>query len=207
MFRTRLRAPSAATAIAFIALFVALSGTAVAVAPTVVNIADPTTPTRIAKVGPGGGLNVTGATSMLAPGKPLNFTSISFTDGFITTQILPTSATIAVTGIRIANVTSNATNIYFQQYASDGGCDATLGNRFLGIFAVPAGQTVEEQLTTPIVLKPLAGHAEWCLASYASGNTGNGFDTTFNGYTISGTFVSPSIKKASPRGVQRRAAP
>jgi hypothetical protein len=52
-----LRRPSPALVIAFVALLVALGGTAYA-ASTIVNIADPTTPSRIAKVDAAGKLTV-----------------------------------------------------------------------------------------------------------------------------------------------------
>lgn len=193
MLLSRLRAPSAATVIAFIALFVALSGTAVAVAPTVVNIADKTTPANVAKVSATGALTITGQTSMLAPAKPFAFAAQSFQNEALTTQIEATTATIAVTGIRVANGTSSPTVLSLYQYASTGGCDASLGGRFLGNFAVPAGQTVQQSFTTPIVLKPLAGHPDWCLASTASGTGGLAFSTAYNGYVIAGTFVTPLV--------------
>ena len=65
--------------------------------------------------------------------------------------------------------------------------------RFLGQFAVPAGQTVDEQLTTPQILKPLSGRPYWCLVTFASGTTGSGFYTNYSGYAASGTFTPPSL--------------
>jgi hypothetical protein len=76
-------------------------------------------------------------------------------------------------------------------------CSLTTGGfRFIEEWAVPAGQTVEEQLTTPIVLKPLGAGQDWCLGSFAVGDTGGGFFVGYNGYVVSGTFSSPTTHVA-----------
>jgi len=70
-------------------------------------------------------------------------------------------------------------------------CDTgTSTRRFLGTFSVPAGQTVDEQLTTPQIVKPLSGSPYWCLVTVASG-TSSGFYTTYSGYVASGSFTPP----------------
>jgi hypothetical protein len=60
----RFSRPSTGTILGAIALFVALGGTALAATATVVNIADPTTPSRIAHVTSSGQLQTSGSTSV-----------------------------------------------------------------------------------------------------------------------------------------------
>ena len=73
-------------------------------------------------------------------------------------------------------------------------CD--LGNsanrRFLGQFSVPTEETVDEQLTTPQIVGPIAGSPSWCFVTFASGSGGTAFWTTYNGYVVAGTFAPSS---------------
>jgi hypothetical protein len=65
--------------------------------------------------------------------------------------------------------------LYMYEYARPSGtCDATtaLATKFLGTFSLPAGQTVDEQLTTPQIVKPLSASPYWCLVTVATGTTG-----------------------------------
>lgn len=213
------RWPSPAAILAFIALLVALGGTAFAATGTIVNIADPTTATHIARVSASGALVTTGTgvvsgnVAPAPPTRPFNLSVGSFTDGAQTAQFAPTSATLALTGIRVANITANGTNVVLWEYGFPSGettC-STSGStvtRFLGEFAVPAGQTVEEPLTTPLILKPISSGGTWCLITFASGSTGSAFYTTYNGYVVSGTFAPaanpPALKPGAPAPTRRR---
>ena len=110
-----------------------------------------------------------------------------------------------MTGIRVANVSTTDTNVVMWQYgfSSSGATCSTSGSngsRFLGEFAVPAGQTVEEPLTTPLILKPLSTGGGWCLITFASGNTGQAFYITYNGYTVSGAFTTAATAAPTPGG-------
>jgi hypothetical protein len=207
--RFQLRWPSPAAVLAFIALLVALGGTALAATGTIVNIADPATPANKAKVNAAGALStaatVPGGVAPAPPKTPFNFNGINFADANESGQMAPTTATIAMTGMRFANATPNGTDVsLYQVGVSASGCTTTssTGQRFLGQFAIPAGQTVDEQLTTPLVLKPLSAGGPWCLVTYASGTTGSGFWSTYNGYVVSGTFASgtSTTSAAGPTG-------
>lgn len=205
------RRPSPALVVAFIALLIALGGTAYAATATIVNIADPTTPANVAKVDATGALktSVVGTVNVrpLQPATPFNFTALSFTDGGQTGQFAPTSATVDMTGTRVANGTAGATNVDLYEYgfastATSCETQASTGNRrFLGEFSVPAGQTADEQLTTPLVLKPLNTGGKWCVITFASGTNGAGFWITYNGYVGSGTFAAAAATPAAAPGV------
>lgn len=111
----RPRLPSASIAIAMIALFVAITGTAYAAAPQLFSIADHTTPANAAKVSAAGALSTTGTVSgtvnaiPAAPKTPFSFPSISFVDDGATVQFSATNAAVAFTGFRVANATSVST--------------------------------------------------------------------------------------------------
>jgi hypothetical protein len=193
----RPRLPSAPMVIALIALFVAITGTAYAAAPQLFSIADHTTPANVAKVSATGALSTTGAVSgtvsavPAAPKTPFSFPSISFADGGATTQFGATNATVAFTGFRVANHLSVSTTLSIYQYGEPAASCSTspTSSRFLGQFSVPAGQTVDEQRTTPQIVKPLAGSPYWCFVTFAEGSSGSSFYTTYSGYVVSGTFA------------------
>jgi hypothetical protein len=207
--RRRLRPPSLPVAISLLALSIAVTGTAVAAAPQLFAIADKTG-VNVAKVNTSGQLStagtVSGSVGMAVPSKPFNFAAISFQDNFATAQFAPTTATVALTGFRVANGVSVPTSVsYFQYDETSTSCSETATRRFLGQFVVPASDTVVEQLNTPIVLKPLVTGHSWCIITYASGNGGSGFWTTYNGFTTSGTFAAASSLKlgATRKDVER----
>jgi hypothetical protein len=198
-----MRLPSPALVVACLALLLGAGGVAygtVKATGNAVNIVDGTNAAYLAKVSSSGELVTSGNARPLAPTKPFNFAAISFTDGGFTGQFAPTTATLALTGIRVANSTGNATNITIYQYMGTGsGCFSATGtSRFLGQWMVPAGQTLVEPLTTPLVLKPATAGQPWCLATYASGSGGYGFYITYNGYVVSGTFASAALEAAGP---------
>src|SRR2546423_13748030 len=94
------------------------------------------------------------------------FPAISFPDGGATIQFAATNATLAFTGFRVANQTSVNTTMSIYQYPETSTlCNTTPpgSSKFLGQFSVPAGQTVDEQLSTPQIIKPLPGFPDWCL--------------------------------------------
>jgi hypothetical protein len=192
----RLRSPSLPTAISLLALSIAITGTAYAAAPTLFSIADHTTPANTAKVSAAGALSTTGTVSgtvsaiPAAPKTPFSFPSASFTDGSVTIQFGTTNATVAFTGFRVANQSSVPTTLSIYQYGEPSASCSTspTSSRFLGQFSVLAGETVDEQRTTPQIIKPLPGSPYWCFVTFASGSTGTAFYITYSGYVVSGTF-------------------
>jgi hypothetical protein len=206
-----LRRPSPAMVVAFIALMLALAGTAYAAA-TIVNIADPTNPANVAKVDTAGRLATTaaGTVNVAAPAKPFSFPAASFPDGGATIQFGATTATVAFTGFRVANQSSVSTTLTIYQYGEPNSLCSTSSstNRFLGQFSVPAGTTVDEQLTTAQIVKPLSGSPYWCFVTFANGPGGSAFWTTYSGYVVSGTFPPPGtavskMADATARNVTR----
>jgi hypothetical protein len=181
-----MRLPSPALVIACLALLLVASGVAYGAAK--------------ATNGSSSASRSAGGQKPAPPDHPFNFSSLSFADNFATVQFTPpTTATLAFTGFRVANATANGTTVTLIQYSETGGsCAATSTDRFLGQWSVPAGQTVEEQLTTPIVLAPLAADQSWCLITYASGSSGSGFYITYNGYLVKGTFAQPGASTVIP---------
>ncbi|HZQ64084.1 MAG TPA: hypothetical protein VFA66_02505 [Gaiellaceae bacterium] len=201
----RLRAPSFPTAISLLALSIALTGTAAAAAPQLFAIADKTG-ANVASVSANGALNVTGSVSTALPKAPFNFPAGSFPDGAATIQFAATTATLAFTGFRVANQSASNTTMSIYQYPETSTfCDlnANAGSRqFLGQFSVPSGQTVDEQLSTPQIVKPIPGFSFWCFVTFASGPGGSIFWTTYNGYVLSGKFTT-STATVDPNASRR----
>jgi hypothetical protein len=199
--RLRPRVPSLPTAISLLALSIVLGGTAYAATGQLVNIADGTAAGNVAHVSSSGSLYTTGTASVSAPAKPFNLNALSFTDGVFTGQFAPTTATLALTGLRISNATPNPVTYNLYRYtATGGGCSSSGSSSFLGTWQVPAGQTVEEQVITPILIKPPAPGQAWCLGtlvSYLGGSTGHGLYANFNGYVYSGTFAAAAAPVAA----------
>jgi hypothetical protein len=186
-----------------------LINNALATVGQVVNISDHSASANFAKVDSNGALKtfgtVTGGNvSIGAPQTAFSFPSLSFTDGTGVPQFPATNATVAFTGFRVANGTSVPTTMSLWQYGETSTTCQVNGvtvHKFLGNFSVLAGQTVDEQLTTPQILKPLSGRPYWCLVTVSTGNTGNGFYTTYSGYVASGSFTPP------PSGAQPGSRP
>jgi hypothetical protein len=193
-----------------------LIGTALATVGQTVNISDHSASPDFAKVDSTGALKTVGTVSggnisISAPQSAFYFAARTVTDAGAQVHIPPTKATLAFTGFRIANETPNSTpnsttvDIYELGELSTS-CDFGTGAiRFLGSFAVLAGDTVDEQLTTPVIVKPLSGHPYWCLVVYANGfadgsGSGNPFYITYSGYAASGTFSPPVTPAKAPPG-------
>jgi hypothetical protein len=181
-----------------------LVGTALATVGQVVNISDHSASAYFAKVDSSGALKtfgtVTGGNvSISAPQSGFNFPALSFTDGIATPVFGATNATLAFTGFRVANQTPVSMTLTIWEYGEPStACSTGSANvRLLGTFSVPTGQTVDEQLTTPQIVKPLSGSPYWCLVTFASGGGGHVFYTNYSGYVASGTFTPP-VFKAQP---------
>ena len=155
-------------------------------------------------VGDGAGsLTVDGTVSALpSTGKsPFSLNALSFADGQFTSQMAPTSATLAITDIRIANVTTSPMTVTIYQYAGSS-CNSSTSLRFVGQWIVPGSTTLVEPLTTPLVLKPPNASTMWCLGTYASNgtNSGAGFWINYGGFVTAGTFsASPFAPTKEPQ--------
>jgi hypothetical protein len=204
MIRSRLRAPSAAMVIAFIALFVALSGTAVAVAPTVVNIADPTAPTRVAGVDSTGRLKT--VSTQGAPARPFSvYKELFDITAVVNNVVIPaTGATVAVSRIDISPWSGSNLRrfVYLEQYAvpAGGSCDSPLSFRIVGVYEVGPGTVSIDEPGTPMILKPLPGAAQYCLIAQSYPNAAT--DSTFQYFVASGFVVSGTL----PSGVATTSA-
>jgi len=184
-----------------------LVGSALATAGQTVNISDHSASAFFAKVDSNGALKTVGTVSggnvsISAPQSAFSFPAGSFPDGGPTVQFAATNATVAFTGFRVANQSSVSTTLSIYQYPEPStSCDlANAGaRRFLGQFSVPAGETVDEQLTTPQIIKPISGSSYWCFVTFAPGPGGSIFWTTYSGYVVSGSFT-PLSRFASRRG-------
>lgn len=180
--------PSAGTVLGGIALFVALGGTAAAATGTVVNIADPATASHVARVDVNGALKA-------APSPPVTPAYFSQPVNQGTSTLIPaTGAKLAITRITVDNYFGNVGPVYVVLSESSGSkaiCDGSSGVRTISSIDVPVGQTFEDELPTPIVLKPFVAGGVWCLQatvqvqgapiSYVAP------DVQFSGYVTSGT--------------------
>ena len=107
----RFSRPSTGTILGAIAVFIALGGTAYAATVTVVNIADPTTPTRVAHVNASGQLQVNGpttvtntvATQLAPPSAYLHTTTFGLTgsSGCVTFATPPSGKAMILREVRV----------------------------------------------------------------------------------------------------------
>jgi hypothetical protein len=118
----------------------------------------------------------------------------------------PSAATIAITRMAWTNAITNASSwevyLYITQGNTKAECVANVFSisRSLEHLNVPAHETVLDlRADSPMVLKPLNSGQKWCLVTGAgptqnSGSTADSgnIDLTFDGYTVSGTFLAPT---------------
>lgn len=196
-----LRAPSPALVIALVAMAAALGGSAVA-ATSAVTIADPTTPANKAAVSADGALQVPGTVAPTAPkGSFFGFTSLE--TGISGTLIGRNKATVALTRLVFENPYSQtnhaAARFGVAEYSSNGAtCDDTGPSRSVGVYDVPAGQSLVDAMSAPIVLQPLTAGTPWCLLVGVSIDgdpaTYTFPEVSFSGYTVSGSLPAGSVK-------------
>ena len=199
-----LRAPSPALVIALVAMAAALGGTAVA-ATSAVTIADPTTPANKAAVSANGALQVAGTVAPTAPkGSFFGFTSLQ--TGTSVTLIGRNKATVALARLVFENPYSQtnhaAARFGVAEYSSNGAtCDDSGASRSVGVYDVPAGQSLVDAMSAPIVLKPLTAGTPWCLLVGVSIDgdpaTYTFPEVSFSGYTVSGSLPAGSVKTKS----------
>jgi hypothetical protein len=217
----RIGRPSPATLLAFIALLVALGGTAWA-AVTSVNIADPLVPSNVARVDGNGQLKTSGYVGQAAPKNPW-FGKIFMSTGVTNPVITANGATIALTRIVVDNYYGQTNGATVQvSLIQNGGnastCDGSSGSRTIGIYDVRAGSAFADAMESPIVLKPLVSNTVWCLNAFASvqGSPGSYFlpALSTSGYVALGSFPDNAVIKNSSEGgspaqssARRRVAP
>jgi len=141
-------------------------GNALATAGQIVNVSDPTAP-YTARVDRDGALKTAGLDAPTLPRLPFN-TSTGVQAGIGIRILGPTTATVALTDIKIANDFRNtgARLVSFNEYsatAPNSSC-SNPRHRALGYYDVLARDSIHANFETPLVLKPLASGDAWCLA-------------------------------------------
>jgi hypothetical protein len=186
-----------------------LVGSALANVGQVVNISDHSASAYFAKVTSAGELKTNGVVSgKVAPALPPQPFSVvrGFNSGDLVALFGPTSATVALTDVSFSNTFTNQArrlSLYEESaVAPNTGCVAS-DSRSVGVYNAPSGETVVQDFTTPIVLKPLTSGDAWCLVASMVRPVGDSDDTNFltvGGYVLSGTFTPPPGKaKVIPR--------
>jgi hypothetical protein len=199
-FKALRRGPSLPTAIALLALAIAVTGPASAATGQLVNIVDPNNSALAARVDSGGNLKV--AATPVLPAKTFSRDTY-VASGF--QEVIP--ATSSVVALSRVSVTSSSNNVAGKAYftvilwhrpaTADGVCTGTGQN--VGVYSVPPGETVLDALPTPFQLKPLPGFPKWCLVASTAGS-GSPVTTPrvdLHGYIVSGT-ISPTDTIAVP---------
>jgi hypothetical protein len=176
-----------------------LVGTALATAGQIVNISDRSGSAYFAKVTSAGELKTNAVVSgKVAPALPPQPFSVRHSIIYASSKIVlgPTTATVALTDVTLANYFSNgARRLSLQQSSAAAPNAACASARGRGVvtYSIPSGaQTVVQDFTTPIVLKPLASGDAWCLYASMSAPAVDINATvllTLGGYVLSGTFT------------------
>ena len=190
-----------------------LVGDALATVGQTVNISDHSSSAFFAKVTSAGELKTNGVVSgKVAPALPPQPFSVYRSFGYNTsTPVLgPTTATVALTDLSFSNYFgAQARSLSLSQVseaAPNAACSATR-SRSIVAYSTPSAQTVVQDFTTPIVLKPLASGDAWCLVAYMvapSGDVNYTANLTLGGYVESGTFTPPSAPPPGKAGVMPR---
>jgi len=205
----RIRSNSIALGLSALAVVIAASGTAYAITATVVNIADPTTPTHIAKVDSAGRLqDVVTGTVGARPTPVAN----PFTVSLYMTQnnaygAIRSQSTDVVTGITVSNTIQNSGTPHTQWAVmvargvdTGSGCAAITTYNYRLI--VPAGTSQTVTFPTPYTIKPTTSGSYGCFMVVVytdDGGTPASYwlpYVTLSGYTTSGAvpiyFAHPS---------------
>lgn len=200
--------------VAIIALIAATAGTTLAATGQLVNIADPTTATNVAKVDSSGALKTLAAGTVNArpqqPTKPFDGTGLvpNFFAGGRKT-LLQTSGSLAVTRLNYSSDIRNASRweIYlrFAPIPAGGTCQPFAdGSRQVARASLGPGESYSDTFPTPLVLQPAAAGQSWCLVGSAgpasSGSTDQGgVAVDFSGFVVSGTVATPASRAARAR--------
>ena len=174
-----MRRPSPALVVAFLALIIALGGTALAATGQLVNIVDPGSPSQKARVDSTGALRVGSASPSTA-----FFDTLTVNDG--STIIGPTKATLALSRLVVANPAGNPPIVVrIRQVDGNSSTCGGTGN-VVGSYTVGDGATVTDAMPAPVVLKPFASGHVWCLKAEV-GSSGALPSVSWSGYAMAGT--------------------
>ena len=186
-------------ALGVLAVVIAGSGTAVAVSSTT-TISDPAVPSQIAHVDAAGQLLTTStaqtSTLILAD---------AFENVGVTYLSSPTTASLAVTGLQVAETSLNGQvngsdlYVYLLQLQTSGGNCTNVTARTLAMTAISSGDHVSLLPSVPLLVKPI-GTSSYCLG-LKSLVTNNVADATtyfprysFAGYVAKGTYTGLGTK-------------
>jgi hypothetical protein len=177
------RRPSPALIVAFVALVVALGGTALAATGQLVNIVDPGSPSQKARVDSSGALR----TGQASPSTGF-FGFLQPDSGDV--LVGPTKATLAFSRLELQNPVDN-TSMRLSVTQQDGNSTTCGGNtRVVGLYAIPPGTTVSDPMPTPTILKPFASGHVWCLvANYSLAGNPSSItlpSVSWTGYAMAG---------------------
>lgn len=190
----RISWPTPATAISWLAVVIALGGTAAATTATLVNIAD-STGTKIAFVDGAGRLKTTAAPS---PGLSA-FTSFSYAPTSAMAVLGPSQASVVVSSIGMSNpyLQTNgapASVTLGIERTTNASCPNSVG-KMIGAYSLHAGTSFQMVFPAGPVLKPKVAGESWRLMAYTSvqGNPGTVYNqiVSVNGYVESGSFTPP----------------
>lgn len=172
------------------------TGTAVAATGQIVNIADGTNASYVAKVDSSGALKV--ADVPAAPSKPFlsdgsvyNYATVSDYGSLFA----PTTAAVALNKIVISNEVNEQVarqvTVYYTTVDAGQSCSGASNNLYvkrLGTYALAANATIVDTFPTPIVLKPTSSRP-WCLLVYARSQTATTytFQVSVAGWVVYGT--------------------
>src|ERR1700733_5221329 len=150
----RIKRPSIGTVLGALALFVALGGTALAATSTIVNIADPTTPSHVAHVDATGKLEVSdgsgpmtvdGYTQTAAPSTFFhsNALSLELNSGCVVLATPPAGKALVIREVKIdavgnTNTGGDGSNNYVHVFS-----DKTCTNLIAGVHPAETGLTVD----------------------------------------------------------------
>jgi len=179
-----------------------LVGSALATAGQIVNVSDPTA-SYTARVDSSGALKTAGLDAPTLPRLPFN-SSRDVKAGIGIRVLGPTSATVALTDLKIANDLRNtgARLVALNEYsaaAPNTSC-SPVRHRYLGYYDVPARDSIHANFETPLVLKPIGFGDAWCLAvSVLVPVSDNNYAVSLSvgGYVPSGLFF-PSQRSTRP---------
>lgn len=205
----RLRLPSPSLTVAWIALAVALGGTAVAATATLVKITD-NSGTRVAVVDFQGRLRA--AAFPVAPTTP--FFSFAYADASGATLLGPSKATAVLTSMNITNEIEQVNGAKIRVSVTIGettgtNCYTANFRSVVGVYNVAAGETLQLISGPGVVLKPQTAGNAWCLRVSMSvqGNPGSYYlaPTSVAGYVDSGKLaLASAVASAEPVLAQRR---
>jgi len=198
---TKLRLALAASAcvlggVAIATLLSPLVGSALATAGQIVNVSDPTA-SYTARVDSTGALKTAGLAAPTLPRLPFNYSTGFYTGG--SRRFLgPTTATVALTDLKIANYFGNtgARYVSFFQYSAAAPNTSCTNTRFKyrGSYDVAARDSVHANFETPLVLFPLASGHAWCLmvaVAAPAGDLNYPVAVSVGGYVPTGIFFPP----------------